>query len=323
MKCPKCSVNHPKKEGRICKCGYHFVFNPPEDKGMTDGRFLALINNASRGGNYYFTENQLYASYCRRMGSGLGCTVAAVVAALAVLALWIARITNYIEFGGGMMVGSLVVFALCLLGIFTRVGRPRPMAKSDFIRLARKWVGSGQKVEKLIIQPRLHTPPPTWSETDIYDYGVERVLIVERDLYVDALVLNGFHTQERALVISLNGYPDYLLERARQVLAGAPHVPVYYLHDAEEPAKTSYKMKKAGALVGRTEVIDLGLSAEDARKLKPLKKLPASEWEGRIPVDVFLYTGLYMVLTNAIAQGVPIGQVVHDASSDGGGSSFG
>ena len=63
----------------------------------------------------------------------------------------------------------------------------------------RKWVGVQGPIEKMIETPRLGTPPPEFEEPDLYDYGVERILVVQHDLLVDLFVLNGLHAEQRML----------------------------------------------------------------------------------------------------------------------------
>jgi hypothetical protein len=68
MICPKCRINHKKKYGLRCNCGYQFVFSPDMNKGMTDNKFLSLIKKASADDRYYFTFSQLYLARCKMKG---------------------------------------------------------------------------------------------------------------------------------------------------------------------------------------------------------------------------------------------------------------
>ena len=52
-------------------------------------------------------------------------------------------------------------------------------------------------LEKLLEGRKLEAPPPDWKEEDVYDYGAERVLVVDDDALVDFFVLNDFHAQQR------------------------------------------------------------------------------------------------------------------------------
>ena len=174
--------------------------------------------------------------------------------------------------------------------------------------------------EKLITEPRLQTPPPEWQEPDIYDYGAERVLIVEHDLMVDLLVLNGFHAQEKALVLSKNGYPEYLVPRIQEALRASPDLPVFYLHDAApfEASPVESLTRSLPWLEGR-QVIDLGLTMDDAKSLPALKALPAGEWQGVIPAAAVLFVVLSPLLTSALEGNMSLAHVLADVQDSGGG----
>ena len=57
-----------------------------------------------------------------------------------------------------------------------------------------KWLRTGKtdRLQKMLTTAQLGTPPPDWPEPDIYDYGVERILIVEHDILVDLDETVGF-----------------------------------------------------------------------------------------------------------------------------------
>lgn len=192
---------------------------------MTDGKFLALIRRVSLNGTQYYTLNQLYAQYCRSLYKGPRNPIILSVGLAA------SAIIGYDLIGEGLGI-ALGVAALVSLSVAVfRLLRPPP-------KLARlqsyidTWVARSHSLDQLLRQPTLHTPPPEWDEADIYDYGVERLLLVEHDLLVDLFVLNGFHAQQRTLVLSLSGYPTYLLPMAKRCLHDNPQLPVYLLHDA-------------------------------------------------------------------------------------------
>lgn len=107
-----------------------------------------------------------------------------------------------------------------------------PLDFATWRRYVRKWQGAGNEIPKLIESESLSNPPSDCKEGDIYDYGVERILIVERDILVDWLVLNDFHAQERTLVLSVSGYPDYLVPIARELIEQNANLPVCLLHDS-------------------------------------------------------------------------------------------
>lgn len=326
MKCPKCGNNHPKKEGQKCSCGYRFIFNPGTDKGMADGKFEAIVKNASRDGTYYFTENQLYAAYCRKMstpGCAIGCAVAITIGLVVYFVLQAMDIID----GDNIFNLILLVMAAAFwigagMGWFKK--KP-PLGKDEFHKCISRWKLGGHPLDQLITEKRLTEPPPEWREPDIYDYGVENILIVDQDLLVDLLVLNGFHTQEKALIISQHGYPEYLQPRLDQILTENPETPVYFLHATPEGEGKAYGLRRAQALVGGKDVIDLGLFQQDVKRIKSLRRLPASEFKGRIPADTMIYVGLSGILAASFAEQAAFAQVMAaaDTTGAGNGDSFG
>lgn len=73
----------------------------------------------------------------------------------------------------------------------------------------RTWKAAGKPLAKLLEAPALHAPPAPYREGDIYDYGVERIVIVEHDLLVDLLVMNNQHAEQRALLASSASDGDF------------------------------------------------------------------------------------------------------------------
>ncbi|UCG39665.1 MAG: hypothetical protein JSV00_05455 [bacterium] len=329
MKCPNCGTNHRKKEGPTCSCGYNFVFNPDNDKGLTDGKFDAVIRAASKEGTYHFTENQLFAAYCRR-AAGRGGTSAVIfgLIVLVVVFFWLLQGFDVFSAPGGVNFVAGVFLVVGLVGFVKKVGGRWPkISKTQFHTYLERWRSGGHALDKLLTKPSLHDPPPQWPESDIYDYGVERILIVEHDLMVDELVLNGFHAQEKTLVFSENGYPNYIVERAQDLLKDSPDLPVYYIHDAVPAGTTPPGLAKASGLVGEDRpVVDLGLTEEDAAQIPGLKRVPKEEWGGRVPVDALAFMGLSTLLAAALVEGMAFTQLAaarDAAGADGGVSSFG
>ncbi len=319
MKCPKCERNHPKKEGQTCTCGYHFVFNPAEDKDMTDGKMAALIRGVSNNGTYFFTRNQLYAQYCRKTLLGArGARKASTVLTVILGIVFLASLFGLVG-ASSLMWGIFFIIALLI-----RVALRGKLAfsRQEFNNLLGRW-HSSHKEEKLLTKPRLQSPPKEWTEKDIYDYGVERILIVDDDLLVDQFVLNGFHAQEKALVISITGYPEYIGTHMEKILQESPDIPVFFLHAAPTEEHAAYGLRKAQALVGGREITDLGLMHDDLKAMPGLKILPSEDWKNRIPVDAIAFGGLSLMLTAALTQGLPLSGVMAAAASDSSADAYG
>ena len=334
MKCPQCERNHQKKLGMVCgSCAYHFVFNPDENKGMTDGKFLGLVNRVSDNGIYYYTENQLFAAHIRR-GRGVGYKVRRVALYLAliffaamglVFAGWSPVPGGWEESVGiGLLAAGFVsIFIRALIKPFPQYDR------ETFRNLVMKYQ-KAHPDKHLLTRAGLHDPPPEWNEPDIYDYGVTAILVVDRDVLVDLLVLNGFHSSEGVLILSLDGYPDYLIPRAGKLLEAWPGLPVYYVHDVHPEAVSgegSYGLNKARLLLDHHDIQDLGLFPDDLKKMPGLRVLPAEKWDARVPLDAVGYSGLGFLLGAAVVQGALLSSVwaeaAQDQSSGGGLGGFG
>ena len=197
-----------------------------------------------------------------------------------------------------------------LCGIDVKIGDRR-----RFQLFLERWQKLGIKgsLDRMIEHPSLHHPPPEWPETDIYDYGVERILIVERDILVDVFVRNGLHAQERMLVLSESGYPDYLIPLAQRCLRDNPEVPVYLLHDAARHGPTmSRRIQVADFLpLEGHPVLDLGLFPNDVKRMPNLKALQLHKREFAVPVDVLLYATLGAGIAQAMAQNLAFGELLH------------
>jgi hypothetical protein len=303
MKCPECQNQHRAKLGQTCaRCGYVFVFNPKstDTPKMTDGMFLSLVRTASRNGTQYFTGNQLYAVYCRTKPTSRWPKIFGGMIMLGIgvgLCLSTPGIPAFVFTGVGLLFVGLGIF-----------GKDSMMSPEKFEQYVEKFHRSGKPIEKLIHEPQLNQPPPEWPEPDIYDYGVERVLIVERDILVDLFVKNEQHTEQRMLVISQNGYPRYLLPVAKQLLEQRPDLPVFLLHDATARGQAMKdKLLKSEILpVTDHPITDLGMFAEDFQKLKRIQNYDPANESRALPVDALMMPFLIGGLGTAFASGMAL-----------------
>ena len=124
------------------------------------------------------------------------------------------------------------------------------------------------------------------------------MLIVDRELTVDLLVKNGFHAEQRALVIAESGYPEYLLPVAEKVLRENTDLPVFLLHDAGSVGEAMEgRLKSPGFVlpIAGHPLIDLGLSRADARKLPQLRAVRRGSLGEVVPIDMIAMSGLVAV----------------------------
>ena len=326
MKCPQCSRNHRLgKYGMKCGCNYHFCFNPKAQGtlGLTDGKFLACVRAASQNDTTYFTRNQLYAVYCRRLRKSpvTSLVIGGVLLMVAAGTYFIARHDNPEVRGVDYVLG---VAGIIVIGFGQYIAR-REIPRQDFDFVLGKWLGQGRHLDRLLEQPSLHEPPPEWNELDIYDYGVERLLIVEHDLLVDLFVKNGVHAEQRMLVISESGYPDYLMEVARRLLDEQPDLPVFLLHDATAHGTAMQaRLLSSGMLpVESHPLVDLGMRPLDFRKLKRTKQFDRANSNRDLPVDALLLPFMTMGLGIAMTEQMAFSEIIEGQEEGGISDDFG
>jgi len=290
----------------------------PKRDGYADGRIRAAFRKASAGETRYFTRNQLATEVAgMRPGVVNGKTVGGVLV-IGSVALWFLDLAPLVLclFFGAIGVSEFVSsFLASLLGL----GR---LDTSKLNRAVDKYETNGKPCSFLLRDDRpLAEPPPEWSESDIYDYGVEGILILERPLLVDLFVLNGFHTEHRTLVVSECGYPEYIVPHANRILHEQPDVRVNVLHDS-----TREGMQMATRLVDSDvfelqghKITDLGLNLDDVNQMPRLKKFGVS---GGVEVDHLKWSKLSNGTAAAIVGGIALVDVM-DTDSAGSGMSFG
>ena len=196
-----------------------------------------------------------------------------------------------------------------------------PPDRTKFRQLLSKWQQKHGRLERLVTEPQMHEPPPEWTEPDIYDYGVERLLIVQHDLLVDLLVKNGVHAEQRALILAESGYPYYLFPLAVKALRENPELPIYLLHDATTAG---------GDLASRLQdieyleceghpQIDLGLFPENVKRINKLKVLRPQKSDYQIPVDALPFATLSLGLAEGLAAQMTLGELLAARDVTGGG----
>ncbi|WP_425394977.1 hypothetical protein [Aeoliella sp.] len=321
MKCPECGHDQKHKYGMTCSCGYQFTLDPKQDK-ISDGKFLALVRNASSNDTYYFTKNQLVAAYCRREVKGRmgGVVVVAIIGLVMSCVAWFGiRPEVDVVWIFLLAAGLLILFGGTWAVLQWRPNQARMESAID------KWLAEGKPIPRLLLHPSLQEPPPEWDEPDIYDYGVESILIVEHDLLVDLLVKNGFHASQRCLIVSETGYPGYIASRITELLHERPDLPIYLLHDSTRKGERMIeRIDQQLRLPHHREFIDLGLFLEDVKRIKRLRPMLSARDDYAIALDYIGYGMLVGGLSQALDEQLTLAAVL-DAQAAGGyeASSFG
>ncbi len=306
----------------VCtKCGYRFRIDPQDWKSgffrLNDKRFLDIVRRTNANGTRYITEEELYTAACHpRYKKGWGaCMIAIGVVALFIFTLLIFHRTPE----------PLVGLLIALAGLFFIHSRRPFLKRSKWDEVVKIWLQSGGEIQNLIRVPSLHDPPPQWKEPDIYDYGFERLLICDDRLTVDWLVFNGLHTQERALILSEDGYPDYLLDHARKSLEENPELPVFLLHAAStHGVEMADRIRSAPHFpLENQPVTDLGVHPSQIKTLRlPRERVAEPD---ALPAHGLPYAPLAALLPYAFLHGVALQDAAAQlaAQGDSGSSSFG
>lgn len=319
MKCPQCQSKQKHSQGMNCvSCGYQYVINPKTSGSLSDNKLQVLASNVSGNGTYHFTYHQLLGYFLRRTlaEKRRGSVILAVICVVAVPIMWVVDLRF-------CMVVPIIVFLGSMLSLWGRlpVAKPDVALRVQMDKALDDWKAAGRELEKMITKPTLHEPPPDWPDRDVYDYGVERILVVEHDLLVDLFVLNGFHTLHNALVIAESGYPDYLLPRLQQLLQERADLPVYLLHDATpDGVAMQDRIHSATDLpFGEHPIVDLGLMPQDVAMIQSLRWTKHTSFpQMGLPVDLMPYATLAAIAGDAIDTGQPLGDVAAAAIATGG-----
>lgn len=254
MRCPSCLHQHRRKLGPECaQCGRRFVFF--DDPRMTDKRFANIVRLASANSTYFFTKRQLRSEWSAKVRGTrsplwkfLG--VAGAGAGLTSLALPDITWLPWVGLGG---------LALLLL---RSVKSPPPQLSLFDAQLA-KWQAA-EPMDRLLRGSALSSPPPDWAEANLLDVGVEALVVVDDPQLVDFLVLNQAHAEHRALVVSSQGYPEYILPAVQNVLQSQPDVPVCYFHGSGTTAEELRQALNAKVSMSAGAHRDLGWNWHEA-----------------------------------------------------------
>jgi hypothetical protein len=318
MKCQSCSQKWPQKNGMRCSCGHYFTFNPKLD-GFSDGKFAAAIRSASRNDSIYFTGLHIYTALCltllRKTKISL---IIGIISLLLSIIFLIFAIIPVVMFSG------FVSFA-CLISFFSSKNQVKKITPEVFNKALNRWKKNNKLSDKFIKKTNLSKPPPKWKETDIYDYGVEKILIVQEDIQVDLFVLNNFHIEQRALIISANSYPDYLIHQAKEIIKENSRIPVYLLHDSSargDKMIASLYNDKLFSMAGK-KIIDLGLEPDDMKRMKPMKPLSNIWKEQQNMVEYIPYVFLSQLISESFTQIDSFSNVLPIITDSGGMGDFG
>lgn len=291
MKCPSCSTNHRRRrDGMRCSCGYTFVFDPQINKDMRDGRMNALINKVSANNTRFFTLNLLYGTYLRQPKINKGCFIIVFIISLLLIAVPFLIAWGIPNNGlDAVFIGFLLLFFTSMIYLFQHYSKPMDM--NIFADYFSHWQHNSQlKSNKFIEKTALQNPPPRWNESDIYNYGVEKVIILDDDLSVDLWIKNNEHVNQKALILSSDGYPSYLIEQLKTILSQQPEINIFSLHGLRTTLhREAMRFQTATEInLENYHFVDLGFNKKQIQKSKRLNHAyNAQNYD--IPLDMLPY----------------------------------
>jgi len=325
MKCPNCKAAQKRTQGMTClKCRYIYILDPKDGATgqLSDGKFIQIVKTASKNGSRYFTFDSLHLEYDRakqqQKNQGLLFAMLFGLFFSSVLAM---------VFPPGLVL-SVPIFAL---GFVSWVRRgTAPLEKPDGLQKAlQTWkIKSASQskpvpihLAKLIDEPNLHTPPPDYREGDLYDYGVERIVLTDDPLLVDLMVRNGFHKEKHALIVAMDGYPAHLVPVAHRLAKENPSLPVFLIHSPTTAPQTMQERATVSGILPAhpIQLIDLGFSPEEVRshpKLKRFHRNPSAFRPSLLP-----YASMTAGIGACFLSGIGFAELVRSQDASGGGSS--
>ena len=286
---------------------------------MTDGLFLALQRKASRNDTFYFTENQLYSALAARPPSRVTQGVAGVLFVVGAVAGVSASVN------GEWLAALLVTPIMWLFGWFSLAAAGSVPNRAALEQLVNKWLAAGRDMPRLIRAPALTSPAGPYRENDLFDYGVERIIVVDEDLLVDLLVRNNLHADHRALVISAGGYPRHLRRMAHNLLQQRPDIPVILLHGSGDSAGTmAAEVHASPHLSHARNIVDAGLFEHQVHASRRLKRAQQKAGSGPLPLDALTLPTLTAGLAGIAAFGITdFAEAAERQTTAGGGGDFG
>ena len=312
MKCPDCQINHTYSVGMRCRCGYRFVLDPKKH-GISDSAWLALLKQASGDGTRWYTRQSLWAGQATRPRSSFWPFAAFMSVAGFLCFLW-------------QPVFAIPAVIILIVGAILHLRPNRGLSWVTLGSIIDHWQKAGREMPNYIQRPSL-TAPPGDTPTDVFDYGTERILVVDDPLLVDFIVLNGIHADERCAVIALNGYPEHLKSPIQSVIAARPDIPVFLLHAATEAGEAMAKSLPAW-LSAATNVVDLGYSRANKYDIPALKKAQEIDKQTPLTPDLVGHAVMGSMLGLAFVEGLTMTQVqeqqaARGATDDGSSTGYG
>ncbi len=251
-----------------------FALNPKEAPYISDRGMKGIVDRLSSTDRHYFTFSQLYAALYRaaakkkKKNSFAAIIILSIFLTIASLIMW--------------SVYSLIIMA-CVVGIglplfFILRKRPTQLPHDTLTRTVKTY-SQRHPIEALVTGERFAgNVPKEQIQQELFSYAPQRILIVPSNELVDMLVLNRFHIENKAAIISSSKYPQHVFAACQKMLEKHPEIPIEVVHDASQAGQRLLEILKADPSwnLRDKEVRDLGLFPKDVEAMKSPVWIPGS-----------------------------------------------
>lgn len=275
MRCIKCGKDTRKKDrdARLgkCACRHHFATEPADD-GLTDMVVKTAQDLVSANGLFYFLQEHLHYQLLRRTRKKLKWCSWFITASALIFFPALAFAGR-----GGTWIIAIISFA----GLSAAFAKQSSLNQTT--RRLRKIVGNWIRInpdKKLLTAKKTSSNIAKPSDNpDLEAISFERVLICDREEYVDFFLANLFHFHYSCPVLGGNFYPRKICPDMLRRLKNNQQLDVFLLHDYTPQGYAFAKQVQTdpdwfGGDQTNFNIIDLGLLKEQQDMFKSMLVKP-------------------------------------------------
>jgi hypothetical protein len=248
--------------------------NPKEAPYISDRGMKGIVDKLSSADRHYFTFNQLYASLYRAAAKKKR---KSSLAAAVILSIFLVLVSFFVaKFTVFLIVACVVGIGLGLFVILRN--RPIRLPHEALVKSIKTY-SQRHPIETMVTGERFSgNVPKEKIQQELFSYAPQRILIVPSNELVDMLVLNRFHIDNKAAIISSSKYPEHVFKACQKMLENHPEIPVEVVHDASQAGQRLVEILKADPSwnLRDKEVRDLGLFPKDVEAMKSPVWIPGS-----------------------------------------------
>lgn len=288
-------------------CHRRFIIDPKTHQ-FNDYKFKHLLEQVGEEGNTHFTFNQLYSSYLLRLARKNKKTRSEIF---------------YVLIGCSIVLAILqetdsavpyIVSGFFLMASIFRAIPEKAISSANFKEFMISW-NKQNPIPNWIETPSLQQAPSTPEEGDLHDYGVEGIIFVDQDIYVDLLVKNQLHLDLKMVVVAQSGYPNYLKTTVQGLLNQSSPPPLYYLHDSDTNIATMEQAILSNWSIQQLPTgTDWGISKADWQQVKFLKSIQSSQLEQLHNLDSIPPKQFSSSLVSALGSSLLIGAALQEVT---------